>query len=75
MQCPFYICNHLVEEVRAGCFISKVSVFLSRGGSCSVSLPCGAVGKAVVYSCGIFWPYSLLFGHFIIYFIFRNSSL
>ena len=44
---PFYFCNHLDEEERAGCF-----VFYCFFG-CPAAIPCGAVGWYVVCDCGI----------------------
>ena len=44
---------------RVGCF--TIIVFLmSCSCKCSVSLPCGAVGRPTVCDCVISWSYSLL---------------
>ena len=57
---PFWFCNHLDEEERAGCF--AVIVFrISCYCKCPVSLPLGAVGWSAVCDCGISCSYSLTF--------------
>ena len=61
---PFYVCNHLAEGERAGCFnliafwqhvtVSVLRLFLKV-------LSHGAVGWSTVCDCGISWSYSLTF--------------
>ena len=46
--CPFWFCNHLEEEEKAGCFAIIVLHMY-----CSVALPHGAVGWSAVCHCGI----------------------
>ena len=48
--CPFYFCNHLDGEKRAGCFAQLV--FLVSHDGC-VALPRGAVGLSAVCDYGI----------------------
>ena len=50
--CPFSFCNHLDEEVKAGCF---AFIFLQMYCyfRCSVALPHGAVGRSAFCDCGI----------------------
>ena len=50
--CPFWFCNHLEEEEKAGCFDAIVLQIYCYY-KCSVALPHGAVGLSVVYDCGI----------------------
>ena len=45
--CPFWFCNHLEEEERAGCFAFDV-LRMSCYCICSVALPYGAVGWSAV---------------------------
>ena len=54
--CPFYFCNHLDGEERAGCFAWFV-LLVSR--DCCVALPHGVMGLSAVCDCGIFRSYSL----------------
>ena len=54
--CPFWVCNHLEEEEKAGCFaiiVLKMKCYYK----CSVALPRGAVGWSAVCDCGISWSY------------------
>ena len=44
--CPFYFCNHLEEEERAGCF-AFIVMRMSCYCECSVALPRDAVGSVV----------------------------
>ena len=48
--CPFWFCNHLDEEVRAGCF--ALFVFLVSRDS-YVALPHDVMGLSSVCDCGI----------------------
>ena len=48
--CPFWICNHLDGEERAGCF--ALFVFLVSC-DCCVALPLNARGLSAVCDCGI----------------------
>ena len=57
---PFELCNHLVEEERAGCF-TLIVLLMPFDCYCSVSLPHGALGWSAVCDCGISWSYSLTF--------------
>ena len=41
--CPFYFCNHLEEEEKAGCF-AVIVLQMNCYYTCSVALPRGAVG-------------------------------
>ena len=50
--CPFYFCNHLEEEERAGCF-AFIDLQMSCYCICSVTLPHGAVGCSALTVCGI----------------------
>ena len=50
--CPFYFCNHLEEEEKAGCF-AFIVLPMSCYCKCSVILPHCAVGWSVVCDCGI----------------------
>ena len=50
--CPFLFCNHLEEEVKAGCFAIIVLQMYCYY-KCSVALPHGAVGWSAVCDCGI----------------------
>ena len=50
--CPFYFCNHLDKEERAGCF-AFIVFWMSCDCICSVALPHGAVGWSAVCDCGI----------------------
>ena len=50
--CPFWFCNHLEEEEKAGCFaifVLKMYCF----NKCSVAFPHGAAGWSAVCDCGI----------------------
>ena len=58
--CPFFFCNHLEEEEKAGCFAIIVLQMYCYY-KCSVALPHGAVGWSAVCNCGISWSYSLTF--------------
>ena len=49
---PFYFCNHLAEEERAGCF-AFVVLRMSWFSKCSVALPGGALGWFAMCDCGI----------------------
>ena len=58
--CPFWLCNHLEEEEKAGCFaIIVLQIYCYY--KCSVALPHGALGWSAVCDYGIFWSYSLTF--------------
>ena len=46
--CPFWFCNHLEEEERAGCF-GFIVLQVSRYCKCPVTLPYGAVCVIVVF--------------------------
>ena len=49
---PFYFCNHLEEEEKAGCFaiiVLQIYCFYE----CSVALPHSTVGWSAVCDCGI----------------------
>ena len=50
--CPFYFCNHLEEEERAGCF-GFIVFWMSCYCKCPIALPHGAVGWSAVCNCGI----------------------
>ena len=50
--CPFWFCNHLEEEERAGCFAVIVLQMYSYY-KCSVTLPHSAVGWSAVCDFGI----------------------
>ena len=50
--CPFWFCNNLEEEERAGCF-AFVVLRMSSYCMCSLTLPHGAVGWSAVYDCSI----------------------
>ena len=50
--CPFYFCNNLEEEERAGCF-AFIVLWMSCYHNCSVTLPHGAVGWSAVCDCCI----------------------
>ena len=54
--CPFYFCNHIDVEERAGCFAWLVFLVSS---DCCVGLLRGAMGLSVVFDCDIYWSYSL----------------
>ena len=49
--CPFYFCNHLEEEEKAGCFAIFVLQMYCYY-KCSVTLPQGVVGLSAVSDCG-----------------------
>ena len=58
--CPFWFCNQLDGEERAGWFAEFVFL-VSR--NCCVVLPRSAMGLCAVCDCGISWSYSLtIFG-------------
>ena len=49
---PFLFCNHLEEEVKAGCFaIIVLQMFCIY--NCSVALLHGTYGWSAVFDCGI----------------------
>ena len=50
--CPFFFCNHLDEEDKAGCF-GIIVVHMYCYYKCSVALPHGALGWSAVCDCGI----------------------
>ena len=50
--CPFYFCNDLAEEERAGCFAILV-LLMSCYCKFPVALPCCALGWSAVCDCGI----------------------
>ena len=50
--CPFWFCNHLEEEERAGCFVFIV-LRMPCYCKCSVTLSHGAVGWSAVCDCDI----------------------
>ena len=50
--CPFYFCNYLEEEERAGCF-AFIVLRMSCYCECSVTLPQGAMGCSAVCDVGI----------------------
>ena len=50
--CPFWFCNHLEEEEKAGCFAIIVLQMYCYF-KCYVALPHGAVGRFAVCECGI----------------------
>ena len=50
--CPFYFCNHLEEEEKAGCF-AIIVLRMYCYYKCSVALPHGAVGWGAVCDCNI----------------------
>ena len=50
--CPFYFCNHLEEEEKAGCFASIVLQMYCYY-KWSVALPHSAVGWSAVCDCGM----------------------
>ena len=52
--CPFWFCNHLDGEERAGCLF----VFLVPR-DCCVALPHVVTGLSAVYDCGISQSYPL----------------
>ena len=54
--CPFYYCNHLDGEERAGCF-GQFVFLVSRDGS--AALPYVATGLSAVCDCGILTYYFL----------------
>ena len=60
--CPFWFCNYLDEDKRAGCF-AVIIIWTSCCHILSVGLPRGAMGWSVVYDCGIpsflhtFWTF------------------
>ena len=58
--CPFWFCNRLEEEEKAGCFVIIV-LQMNRYYKCSVALPQDAVGWSAVCDCGIYCPYTLTF--------------
>ena len=49
---PFYFCNHLEEEEKAGCF-AIIVLQMHCYDKCSVVLPHGVVGWSAVCDCGI----------------------
>ena len=52
--CPFYIvCNYIDKKERAGCF-AFIAFWISCYCKCSVTLPCGAMGRSAVCHCSIF---------------------
>ena len=55
---PFYLCNHLNGEEKAGCF-TLIVFLMSCDGECYVALPHVAMGWSAVFDCGIssmlFW--------------------
>ena len=57
-MCPFYFCNHLKKEEKAGCFAKAccfaiVVLQMYCYYNCSVALPRNAVGWSAVCDCGI----------------------
>ena len=57
--CPFWFCNHLKEEEKAGCFAIVVLPMYSFMGV--VALPHGALDLSAVCDFGFSWLYSLTF--------------
>ena len=50
--CPFYFCNHLEEEEKAGC-LAIIVLQMYCYYKCSVALPHGGVGWSAVCDCVI----------------------
>ena len=50
--CPFYFCNHLDEEERAGCF-AFIVFQMSCYSKCFEAHPQGAEGWSAVCDCAI----------------------
>ena len=58
--CPFYFCNHLEEEEKAGPFaIIVLQIYCYY--KCSEALPQGVFGWSAVCDCGLSRSYSLTF--------------
>ena len=70
---PFYFCNHIEEEERAGCFAFIVFP-MSCYCKCSVTLPHGSVGCSAVCDCGISCSYSLFIHLYVLYICSRDDS-
>ena len=64
--CPFYFCNHLEDEEKAGCFAIIVLQMYCYY-KCSVALPHGAVSWSAVSdrnsSCSFSLIFSYVLGH------------